>query len=66
MLIHPEDLLRYDLTIRDVIERFFAGSPKALLTHLLATEQLDDAEIRAIRREVNAKLREHSGKEGGP
>ena len=51
-------------SIRDLIERFFAGSPKALLSHLLATEQLDDTEIRAIRREVNAKLRQTNGKEG--
>ena len=51
-------------SIRDVIEQFFAGSPKALLSHLLATEKLDDAEIRAIRREVNTKLREANGKEG--
>jgi len=51
-------------SIRTVIERFFAGSPKALLSHLLATEKLDDAEIRAIRREVNAKLRDAANKEG--
>ena len=51
-------------SISDVIERFFAGSPKALLSHLLATESLDPDEIRSIRREVNAKLRDQDGKEG--
>ena len=51
-------------SIRDVIEQFFSGSPKALLSHLLATQDLDPDEIRSIRREVNAKLRDHNGKEG--
>ena len=51
-------------SISDEIERFFAGSPKALLSHLLATESLDPDEIRSIRREVNAKLRDQDGKEG--
>ncbi|MHC4561393.1 MAG: BlaI/MecI/CopY family transcriptional regulator [Planctomycetota bacterium] len=50
-------------SIRDVVERFFAGSPKALLSHLLATESFDADEIREIRREINGKLRNGNGKE---
>jgi len=51
-------------SIREVVERFFAGSPKALLSHLLESEDFDPGEIKAIRREVNHKLRHPSnGKE---
>ena len=44
--------------LREVLERFFAGSACALVSQLLDSQELDPEEIRAIRREVDARLRE--------
>ena len=47
---------------REVCDRFFAGSARGLISELLDSERLTVEEIRAIRREVNRKLR---GQRGG-
>ena len=44
-------------SLGEVLERFFAGSPRALVSELLASDSLSADEIKAIRREVNGKLR---------
>jgi predicted transcriptional regulator len=44
--------------LREVLERFFAGSAQALVSQLLETQDLEAKEIEAIRREVDEKLRE--------
>ena len=43
-------------SLHEVLQRFFAGSPAALVSQLLASESLSDEEVLAIRREVNARL----------
>jgi len=45
-------------SLSEVLERFFAGSAGALVSQLLESEELAPEEIEAIRREVDAKLRE--------
>jgi len=42
----------------DVLQRFFAGSPRALVSELLDSENLSEDQLREIRREVNRKLRD--------
>jgi predicted transcriptional regulator len=44
--------------LRQVLERFFAGSASALVSQLLETQELNPEEIRAIRREVDERLHE--------
>lgn len=44
-------------SLHEVLERFFAGSSRALVSQLIENEGLDADEIRAIRREVDSKLR---------
>ena len=44
-------------SLRDVLERFFSGSARAMVSQLLASEDLSAAEIKAIRTEVDGKLR---------
>ncbi|MBN1342851.1 MAG: BlaI/MecI/CopY family transcriptional regulator [Phycisphaerae bacterium] len=44
-------------SISDVLERFFSGSAPALVSQLLESEHVSEDEIRAIRREVDRKLR---------
>ena len=51
-------------SLRDLCDRFFAGSAHGLVSELLDSERLSTDEIRAIRREVNRKLREQDGKAG--
>jgi predicted transcriptional regulator len=46
-------------SLREVCDRFFAGSAHGLVSELLDSRRLSVKEIRAIRREVNRKLREH-------
>ena len=48
--------------LRELLDRFYAGSATALVSQLLDTADLDPEEIRAIRREVDAKLRESADK----
>ena len=45
-------------SLREVLDRFFAGSPQALVSQLLESEDLSLDQIKAIRREVNGRLRE--------
>jgi len=45
-------------SLSEVLDRFFAGSAGALVSQLLASEELAPEEIEAIRREVDAKLRD--------
>ena len=52
-------------SLRELWDRFFAGSAHGLVSELLDTERLSMDEIRAIRREVNRKLREKDGRVGG-
>ncbi len=44
--------------LRELLDRFFAGSATALVSQLLDTADLDPDEILAIRAEVDARLRE--------
>lgn len=43
-------------SVSDVLARFFAGSASALVSHLLDTEKISPEELRAIRREMDARL----------
>ena len=42
----------------DVMNRYFAGSARALVSQLLDSENLDSEEIKAIRKEVNRRLKD--------
>jgi len=53
--VSREQIARRNL--HEVLERFFAGSSRALVSQLIENEDLDAEEIRAIRREVDSKLR---------
>lgn len=44
--------------LRDVMNRFFSGSAHALVSQLLDSEDLDSEEIKAIRRELNRRLKD--------
>ena len=44
-------------TLRELRGRFFAGSAEALVSQVLESQNLSAEEIKAIRREVNSKLR---------
>jgi len=44
-------------SLRELLARFFAGSPAALVSELLAAENLGPDDVSSIRREVNAHLR---------
>lgn len=44
--------------LHDVINRFFAGSARALVSQLLDSGDLDPEEIKAIRKEVNRRLKD--------
>jgi BlaI family transcriptional regulator, penicillinase repressor len=47
-------------SLNEVLDRFFAGSSQALVSQLLAADGLSAEEVKAIRREVDEKLREQS------
>ena len=51
-------------SLRDLVDRFFAGSPTALVSQLLDSENLSAEEIEAIRREVDRRLRRKATVEG--
>lgn len=42
--------------LHEVMQRFFAGSPAALVSELIESGRLSDAEVEAIRREVDGTL----------
>ncbi len=44
--------------LRDVMNRFFSGSARALVSQLLDSEELDSGEIKAIRKELNRRLKD--------
>ena len=44
-------------SLREVLDRFFAGSPTALVSQLIESEDLTDDQIRAIRRQVGGRTR---------
>ncbi len=44
--------------LRELLDKFFAGSATALVSQLLDTADLDAEQVRAIREEVDQKLRE--------
>ncbi|MCP4251419.1 MAG: BlaI/MecI/CopY family transcriptional regulator [bacterium] len=52
-------------SLRELCDRFFAGSARGLVSELLESKRLSVDEIRAIRREVDRKLREKDGRAGG-
>ncbi|MCK4375676.1 MAG: BlaI/MecI/CopY family transcriptional regulator [Candidatus Brocadiae bacterium] len=62
-LVGREQMARRSLD--ELLDRFFAGSAAALVSELLESEDLSDGEIKAIRREVNAKLRAKGAPKGG-
>ena len=43
-------------SLRELLDRFFSGSPTALVSQLLSSETLSEEEVKAIRREVNKTL----------
>lgn len=43
--------------LHDVINRFFSGSAHALVSQLLDSDDLDPEEIKAIRRDLNRRLK---------
>lgn len=43
-------------SLNEILNRFFSGSALALVSQLLDSEDLDPAEVQAIRREVNERL----------
>ncbi|MHC4716137.1 MAG: BlaI/MecI/CopY family transcriptional regulator [Planctomycetota bacterium] len=43
-------------SLHELVERFFAGSPSALVSQLIDDADLSPEQIRAIRREVDSKL----------
>lgn len=45
-------------SLREMCDRFFAGSAKGLISELLDMRNLSDEEIRAIRKEVDRRLGE--------
>lgn len=45
-------------SLGEVMERFFAGSAAAMVSHLLASEHVGAADMRKIRQEVDRKLRQ--------
>lgn len=47
-------------SLREVLDRFFAGSATALVSQLLAHGDLSPEEVKGIRREVDRKLRDSS------
>ncbi len=44
--------------LRELLDRFFAGSPAELVSQLLDTERIDPDELRTIRREIDQRLDE--------
>lgn len=50
-----EEIARHSL--RDLMDRFFAGSATALVSQLLDSEELKPDEIEAIRKEVDRKIK---------
>ena len=51
-------------SLREVLDRFFAGSAAALVSQLIESEDLDPQQVKAIRREVDDKLRKKPKKQG--
>jgi predicted transcriptional regulator len=45
-------------SLDDILSRFFGGSARALVSQLLDSEELDPEEIKAIRRELNRRLKD--------
>ncbi len=43
-------------SLGELMDRFFAGSAAALVSHLLASEQVDPKDMREIRRQVDRRL----------
>jgi len=52
-------------SLREVLDRFFSGSARALVSQLLDSEKLSPREIQEIRREVDRKLRGKSTRNQG-
>ena len=46
--------------LKDVVDRLFGGSTKAVMQHLLETSELDDEELNQIRQIINRKAGEKS------
>lgn len=44
--------------LRDMVNRFFAGSAGALVSQLLESGELDPAELKAIRKELNRRIKD--------
>ena len=44
--------------LHDVMNRFFGGSAHALVSQLLDSEEVDAKEIKAIRKEINQRLKD--------
>ena len=44
--------------LRDMVSRFFSGSASALVSQLLDTEKPDAEELKAIRKELNRRIKE--------
>ena len=57
-LVTREQMARRSL--KELLESFFAGSAPALVSQLLETEDLSPDEVRAIRREVDRRVRKQA------
>jgi predicted transcriptional regulator len=53
-LVEREQMGRRSLA--EVMERFFSGSAAAVVSQLLESEDVDEDELQAIRREINEKI----------
>lgn len=57
---HP--LIKWEPTahrmVEDLVERVFDGSPAALMLHLLETRDLDDEELKELRKLIQRKAKE--------
>ena len=52
-------------SLRELLESFFYGSPKELVSQLIDTQDISAEELKVMRREIDKKLRNQASEEGG-
>ena len=65
MDVYRPDISREQMgrrSLAEVLDRFFAGSAETLVSQLLDSDQVSAEEVKAIRREVNKRLRGQNGR----
>ena len=50
--------------LQRLLDRFFAGQPELLLTHLVDADELGEAGLDALARTIEARRRQRAGSEG--